>query len=147
MSRRPFLFCAGCGKRMPLPAPSPEETSNDPHPWPTGSWTATVLHLECGRLSVYTVRELRGQRSPQTMVRDREGRERPLEVHEWRRVRLSCAEPCCTAQTIVFVYLSSASSAQRITSTLFGLPKVWRCPAWHQVPFGEAQQEEAFSLE
>jgi len=45
MPRQPFLFCAGCHKRMLLPIPIPEETSIDRPPWPTGTWFATVLHL------------------------------------------------------------------------------------------------------
>ncbi len=144
MSRQPFLFCAGadCHERMPLPVPSPAKTSSDRPLWPTGAWSATVLHLDCGHLSVYTKQELRWQSLARKLALDRSG-----DDHEWRRVRLPCADPHCTVQTTVFAYLSSASSAQKLVSTIFEQPRVWRCPAGHLVNRGEAQQEEAFSLE
>src|ERR1019366_7654426 len=116
MSRQPFLFCAGadCHERMPLPVPSPEKTSTDPPQWPTGAWSATVLHLGCGHLSVYTARELRWQSLARKLAPNRSGHERPAIAHEWRRVRLPCADPHCIVQTTVFAYLSSASSAQKL---------------------------------
>lgn len=149
MSRQPFLFCAGadCHERMPLPVPSPEKTSTDPPQWPTGAWSATVLHLGCGHLSVYTARELRWQSLARKLAPNRSGHERPAIAHEWRRVRLPCADPHCIVQTTVFAYLSSASSTQKLVSTIFEQPRVWRCPAGHLVSRGKAQQEEAFSLE
>ena len=148
-SRQAFLFCAGCHTRMPLPAPSPEETSIDPPPWPTGTWSADVLHLGCGHLSVYTVRDLRGQSLARTADPGLSGRERPAAVrlHEWRRVRLSCAAPQCTAQTTIFVYVTSPSTAQNVTTTIFEQPRVWRCPAGHPIPYGTSDQEEALSLQ
>jgi hypothetical protein len=147
MSRQLFLFCTGCHSgRMPLPVPSPEKTSTDPPPLPKGAWSANVLHLECGHLSVYTEQDIRGQSSSRTTGLTRGGRERPAAVHEWRRVRLSCVEPRCTVQTIVFVYLSSPSTAQKVASTIFEQPRVWRCPAGHPVIYGRAEQEEAHSL-
>jgi hypothetical protein len=148
-SRHPFLVCAGCYKRMPLPAPSPQRTSIDPPLWPTGTWSATVLHLECGHLSVYTVQNLRGRGQAQTVDPSLSDRKHSPEVrpHEWRRVRLSCAEPQCKAQTIVFVYALSPTTAQNVTTKIFEQPTVWRCPAGHTVPYGKAEQEEAFSLE
>lgn len=147
MSRQSFLYCAGCPARMPLPVPNPKRTSTDRLPWPKGMRSATVLHLECGRLSDYTEQDIREQSSARTTGLTLGGRERPVAVHEWRRVRLSCAEPRCKAQTTIFVYLSSPSTAQNVVSKIFGQPKVWRCPAGHPVIYGKAQQEEAFSLE
>lgn len=147
MSRQPFLFCAGCGKRMPLPVPNPTKTSTDPPLWPTDTWSASVLHLGCGHLSFYTARDLRGQSLARTADPNLSGRELPAGGHEWRRVRLSCAEPHCVARTAVFAYLSSSTARQKLVSTIFGQPKVWRCPAGHPAIYGKAEQQEAYSLE
>ncbi len=145
--RSPFLFCAGCHKRMPLPVPSPEKTSIDQPQWPTGAWSATVLHLGCEILSYYTKQDLRWQGSTRIAGPSLWGREHLGGVHEWWRLRLACEEPHCTAQTIVFVFLSSPSTRQKIGSTIFGQPRVWRCPAGHLVSYGKFEQEEALSLE
>jgi len=146
MPRQPFLFCVGCHKRMLLPVPTPEETSIDRPQWPTGTWSATVLHLGCEHLSDYTERDLRGQGQTRTADPNLLGRKHPTVVPEWRRVRLSCAAPKCTAQTTVFVCLTSASTLQQIETKIFALPRVWRCPQGHPAVHGKTQQEEVSSL-
>lgn len=146
MSRQPFLFCAGCHKRMLLPVPTPEETSIDRPQWPMGTWSATVLHLGCEHLFDYTERDLRGQGRTRTADPNLSGRELPVAVHEWRRVRLSCAEPQCTAQTIVFACVSPTKNAEKLVSTIFALPRVWRCPQGHPAVYRKTQHEEVSSL-
>ena len=147
MSRVPFLYCADCKKRMLLPVPSPEKTSTDRPRWPTGTWSATVLHLGCEHLFYCTGQDVHWQSPTRITDPNLWGRKRPAGVHEWRRLRLACEEPHCTAQTILFVFLSSPSTTQKIRSTIFGQPRVWRCPAGHLVSYGKFEQEEALSLE
>jgi hypothetical protein len=78
------------------------------------------------------------------MARDRE---HPLAVRQWRRVRLSCAEPHCRPQTTIFVCLTSAIPPDKLISTIFEQPRVWRCPGGHPVIFGKAEQQVVSSLE
>lgn len=144
MSHLPFVFCTACRKQMPLPVPSPKEISKGLSPWPPDNWSAEILHLGCGRMFAYFSQDLRLQGQARTAVQDRA--ENPLVIRKWLRVRLKCVEEdSCTPATL-FVCLTSAIAAQKLVSTIYEQPRVWRCPAGHPVVYGSVQQEEVFSL-
>src|SRR5258708_25266674 len=121
----PFLSCGGCHKRILLPVPNQEKTSTDQPQWPTGTWTATVLHLGCGHLSAYTARELRSQMLTRTKGPILGDRQHLQAVPQWLRVRLRCVDQYCKARTTIFVCLSSPLATEKIISTIFDEPTVW----------------------
>jgi len=138
----PFLFCAGCHKKMQfLSFPGREEKSGDPPPCKMENWSRTILHLGCNAAFVYSALDLRVQSIARTIDPNRP------HLQQWRRVRFSCVEQHCEAQASIFVCLTSPISTDKLVAKIFDeQPRIWRCPSGHPVIYGKAQIEEVFRL-